>query len=239
MSNLHKDLVDAQIHVPKGFTAAANDTILTKDAGGSLVWAAGSAGGGVTSIVAGTNVTISPVGGTGAVTVNSSSGFVSTNIKGYGSLDVGNEYGLGNAQFNNEHKFSTDLGASAITTISPKNMVNTSVWVNPLAGNALKSFSGWIFGASGQNVNISLLRVKLSCPIPGVYPSTIDVCRASTTSFTLSGNAEPACFNVTSFSTCTGYDATMETNEVLVLTAYCVSGSSAAFMLNCNILSGY
>ena len=238
MSNLHKDLADAQIHVPKGFTAAANDTTLTKDAGGSLVWAAGGGGAGVTSIVAGTNVSISPIGGTGAVTVNSNS-FISTNIKAYGSFDIGNEYGLGNAQFNNEHKFSTDLGVSAITTISPKNMVNSSVWVNPLAGNSLKSFTGWIFGAAGQNVNISLLRVKLSCPIPGVYPATIDVCRASTTDFTLSGNNEPDCFNLDTFTTCVGYDDTLEANEVLVLSAYCVSGSSAAFMLNCNILSGW
>jgi len=35
-------------------------------------------GGGVTSIVAGTNITISPVGGTGAVTINSSGGGVTT-----------------------------------------------------------------------------------------------------------------------------------------------------------------
>ena len=52
MSNLHKDLTDAQIHVPKGFTAAANTTKLTKDASGSLVWAADSGGGGATQAVA-------------------------------------------------------------------------------------------------------------------------------------------------------------------------------------------
>ena len=36
---------------------------------------------GVTSIVAGTNVTISPVGGTGAVTINSSGGICKCNHK--------------------------------------------------------------------------------------------------------------------------------------------------------------
>jgi len=38
-TNLHKDLTDAQLHVPKGFSTASNSTILTKDSGGSLVWA--------------------------------------------------------------------------------------------------------------------------------------------------------------------------------------------------------
>ena len=73
-SNLHKDLNDLQLHVPKGFASAANSTTCQKDATGNLVWAAGGSGGGVTQIVAGTNVTISPTGGTGAVTINSSSG---------------------------------------------------------------------------------------------------------------------------------------------------------------------
>ena len=36
-TNLHRDLTDAQLHVPKGFSTASNSTILTKDAGGSLV----------------------------------------------------------------------------------------------------------------------------------------------------------------------------------------------------------
>ena len=38
-SNLHKDLSDAQLHVPKGFAGASNSTKCTKDASGNLVWA--------------------------------------------------------------------------------------------------------------------------------------------------------------------------------------------------------
>jgi len=49
----------------------ANGYVLTSD-GTTASWAAAS--GGVTQIVAGTNVTISPAGGTGAVTINASSG---------------------------------------------------------------------------------------------------------------------------------------------------------------------
>ena len=68
-SNLHKDLSDSQLHYPKGFATASNGTQLIKNASGNLEWATASAGG-VTQIVAGTNVTISPTGGTGAVTIN-------------------------------------------------------------------------------------------------------------------------------------------------------------------------
>tara|TARA_R100000655_G_scaffold24_2_gene154 strand:+ start:21123 stop:21737 length:615 start_codon:yes stop_codon:yes gene_type:complete len=42
MSNLHKDLTDLQLHVPKGFAGASNSTACTKDSSGNLVWAATS-----------------------------------------------------------------------------------------------------------------------------------------------------------------------------------------------------
>tara|TARA_B100001250_G_C19745990_1_gene765337 strand:- start:220 stop:978 length:759 start_codon:yes stop_codon:yes gene_type:complete len=72
-SNIHKDLDDSQIHNPKGFQGANNNTKLTKDVSGNLTWATDTAGG-VTSIIAGTNITISPSEGTGDVTINSSGG---------------------------------------------------------------------------------------------------------------------------------------------------------------------
>lgn len=36
--NEHKNLNDANLHVPKGFEAASNDSIMTKNSGGSLEW---------------------------------------------------------------------------------------------------------------------------------------------------------------------------------------------------------
>ena len=54
-SNLHKNLTDIQLHVPKGFASAANSTTCQKDASGNLVWAAGGGGGTATT----TNVKVS------------------------------------------------------------------------------------------------------------------------------------------------------------------------------------
>ena len=93
-SNLGDLADDSTARTNLGLTAAATTDIGTT--AGDLIVLDGSArlpavdgsqltnlpGGGVTSIVAGTNVTISPVGGTGAVTVNSSgSGGGSTDWK--------------------------------------------------------------------------------------------------------------------------------------------------------------
>jgi hypothetical protein len=47
---------------------------ITSAATNTLVFSAGTGGGGVTQIVAGTNITISPTGGTGVVTINSTGG---------------------------------------------------------------------------------------------------------------------------------------------------------------------
>ena len=239
MSNLHKNLVDAQIHVPKGFATAANDTKLTKNSTGVLEWAADSGGGGgVSSIVAGTGITISPVTGLGDVTINTSASidnFVTQNIKAYGSIATGSEFGLGNAQYNSEHKFVTNLGTPSITTITPKNMLYTSVYSNPNNGGILKNWNGWINGATGTIVVLSLLRTTLVCPLSGAYPSTIPVCRAATISLTLTSNNTPICFNIDSFTTCAGFTEALSPNEVLIVTAYSGSAESAVFILNSNI----
>lgn len=239
MSNLHKDLSNDQIHNPKDFSTAANDTKLTKNSSGNLEWVA-DADGGVSQIIAGTNVTISPTGGTGAVTINSPISIVSTNIEGHGSITAGNEFGLGNAQYNQEHKFVVNLGASPITWVSPKNMVNSSVWVVPRDGARMLSFNGWLYGASGQ-IHLSLLRTKLACPLVGEYPSQLPICRLSTQLLTLTGNNTPICFNVTDFETCSGFDETMVANEVLMLSAYVPpeARDAVSFNLNCNIAMTY
>jgi hypothetical protein len=56
-------------------TAGTSGYVLSTDGAGNLSWAPGGGGSaGVTQIIAGTNVTISPVGGTGVVTINATGG---------------------------------------------------------------------------------------------------------------------------------------------------------------------
>lgn len=101
MSNLHKDLSDIQLHVPKGFANASNGTKLIKNATGALEWATDSGGGGgVTQIVAGTDISITPTGGTGAVTINSTAtGGVSRIIAG-NNVTISPSGGTGNVTIN-------------------------------------------------------------------------------------------------------------------------------------------
>tara|TARA_R110000744_G_scaffold104220_1_gene199637 strand:+ start:2164 stop:2952 length:789 start_codon:yes stop_codon:yes gene_type:complete len=109
MSNLHKDLSDIQLHVPKGFSNASNGTKLTKNATGALEWATDSGGGGgVTQIVAGTDISITPTGGTGAVTINSTAtGGVSQIIAG-NNVTISPTGGTGNVTINATIPSTTD-----------------------------------------------------------------------------------------------------------------------------------
>ena len=245
MSNLHKNLTDAQIHVPKGFATAANDTTLQKDSSGNLVWAAASGGGGglVTSLTTTGTSGAATLSGAGVLNVpnysDANTHFVSTNIEAYGGIEAGIEWGLGSASGNLEHKFVTNLGSPPVSGVSPQQMVVGSVWCNTQAGATLKAWSGWIFGNNGNMVVLSLLRARLACPIEGEYPEVVPICRTKTISLALTGNTTPICFNETAFSECEGFETTLNVNEVLMMTAYVAEGEAANFTMNCNIKLGF
>jgi trimeric autotransporter adhesin len=137
------------------------NTDLTVDAQGRITAASsGTSGGGVTSIVAGTNVTISPVGGTGAVTINSSGGGGggSSITDGTSTLDfdgsnnlqldtaflptADGDYDLGSASLKWRDLYLTDstiyLGTNQISVINSKLAFGGSTTLaNDIGGNAL------------------------------------------------------------------------------------------------------
>ena len=105
-TNLHKDLTDAQLHVPKGFSTASNSTVLTKDSGGSLVWA-----------------TDSHSGQTDKRLSMTFSGQLSAKTAG----NYGREYAREMSGFIN----STAGGVHWTGTITPIMATNSAVWVVP------------------------------------------------------------------------------------------------------------
>jgi len=216
-------------------TPVGNEVFQT-DSSGNIKWAASSGGGAVTSLTT-TGTTGASTLGSGVLNIPNYSPkpYLSQNIEAYGNISAGIEYGMNNAQYNSEHKFSVNLGATGITTITPKNMVTTSVWCTPLP-TTLKSFNGWMWGVNNQIVTLSLLRVKLNCPLPSPAPSTTPVCRTATINLTLKGNNTPVCFAISSFLSCSGFTQSLAVNEMLVITASTTTG--AQFSLNSNILLG-
>lgn len=204
MSNLHKDLLNDQIHNPKDFDGAAVSTKLTKNAGGNLEWVADThPTDAVSQIIAGTNVTVSPISGVGAVTVNSTGGGGETNVaihqKTYGSIADTNQYCMSAPSGNNEHKFSVDLGA-APTTISFKDAVQGSVYTITKVTELPIVWVGHVYGNVGLIVEFKLLHVPwgAECQSSGDAPTFCEL--ATTGTIDLTGNASPICFNVETFS---------------------------------------
>lgn len=175
-TNLHKDLNDLQLHVPKGFSTAANSTKLTKDASGNLVWVADSSG-------TNTEVTI-------------------TSDRGSGDrLSPDTIYIFSPPSGNNEHKFSTSLGSVGTSTITPKNSVGGSILTITKTGDLMESWTGKVYGSNNLSVEFQLLHVPWGDCQQGSTPLTYCVL-GTTGQIILTGNNSPTCFDITSFSTC-------------------------------------
>tara|TARA_R110000824_G_scaffold147513_4_gene316985 strand:- start:27 stop:719 length:693 start_codon:yes stop_codon:yes gene_type:complete len=165
-TNLHKDLNDLQLHVPKGFAAASNSTTCQKDASGNLVWAAGG-GGGVSSIIAGSNVTISPVGGTGNVTINASAGGTqinTTSFRGFFNNKSGttsNWMGYDIA----DNLMKVDFGSSGTSAFSNTfaEIIPSTIHVVTSTDPTLINFSGRFICTTAVTVQISIWKVTPTC----------------------------------------------------------------------------
>lgn len=231
MSNLHKDLLNDQIHLPKDFDTAANSTYLTKDASGNLVWDTISAGGGVSQIIAGTGITISPVGGTGAVTVSQSPVLdspyqVAVHERCYGSLGDRNVYTLTVPSGNNEHKFTTDLGVSGTSDISPKLAVGAAIYSVTKAGEEVNTWVGHVYGTSGMSVKLTLWHMPWGdCQSVN---TPVEMCNIANVTLALTGNNTPICFSETSI---TNECATTALGDIFILTAENISGEAMTFGL--------
>tara|TARA_R110000751_G_scaffold132695_1_gene235213 strand:- start:689 stop:1300 length:612 start_codon:yes stop_codon:yes gene_type:complete len=138
-SNLHKDLTDLQLHVPKGFAGASNGTTCQKDATGNLVWA-----------VAG--------GGSGKET-NTTSWRGSFNNKSGGAT---NWKGL---LFTSGVTFSTDFGTATIGDFSRiwSEIIPATIHVVTSTDPTLVNWSGNYICVTAVTIEISLWKVTPDC----------------------------------------------------------------------------
>ena len=113
---------------------------------------AGSGGGGVTQIVAGTNVTISPAGGTGVVTINSSGG--GTTDFGFGQIFTSNNSSYANATSANDKV--TFVGESGVYVFANSTTKTITVAGTPGAQGMTVDY-GYVSEAVYYNIDYGTL----------------------------------------------------------------------------------
>ncbi len=133
-SNEHKNLSNANLHVPLDFSTASNSTVLTKDSTGALVW--------------------DSVGSIKTHTVT---------LRGFAVPSSSNYYFPVSMNNNKDLYFNSDYGSatiSAANTISVSNMLRTSVFMAD-ADCVISNVYGWISGqGAGANEDVTFALVK-------------------------------------------------------------------------------
>jgi len=163
--------------------------------------------GGVTQIIAGTNVTISPVGGTGAVTVNSSGGggevfpHVTKSWRGGVQTSVDSTpLGLNLDLSGRDRDFGHDmalgtLAISSISGVSPINMIKGGVFVVTKDSTTNYNWIGKIIAvASSPAGEIKLYSGRIICE--GEIPTTYTLNQLTTVGVPALGTNEVFCFKV-------------------------------------------
>ena len=130
-SNEHKNLSNANLHVPLDFSTASNSTVLTKDSTGALVWDA------VGNIKTHTLV-----------------------LRGYCAPNTTNYWYPDAMTTQRDLKFGVDYGAAIIdnaTVIAVNNMIRSSIFVAP-ADCTVSNVYGWVTGTDTETVTFALVK---------------------------------------------------------------------------------
>ncbi len=138
-TNEHKNLSNANLHVPLDFSTAGSGTVCGKDADDDLQW------------ISQANLRMSPI-----------------KMQGYGTTQSGDETGfyeyraeLSDAQ--SPYEFVSDYGSATMgdETITQKDAFRTDGFVCPLA-MSLHTITGWATGSLASDLTIGLAKVTPS-----------------------------------------------------------------------------
>ena len=132
-SNEHSNLSNANLHLPLDFSTASNDTVLTKDGSGNLVWQAKS---GLKSSI--------------------------LNIRGFMNPAGSTNYWFPSAMTDTKaaFEFAEDYGASSITAandITGSKVMRSSCYAAPL-DCTLNQISGWMTGDETETATLALIK---------------------------------------------------------------------------------
>ena len=137
-SNEHKSLSNVNLHDPKDFSIASNDTLLSKDVTGNLAWVAKS------------NI---------KTTVLSMRGFAEGS-----TIDTNYWYPVDMADTKSPFEFDEDYGSGTISAsndISVKKAIRSAAYCAPQACS-LNQVYGWMNGSVTETVTLALLKLTPS-----------------------------------------------------------------------------
>lgn len=134
-SNEHKSLSNVNLHNPKDFSIASNDTLLAKDVSGNLTWIA-------KSVIKTTSV----------------------NIRGFadaGTIDTNYWFPVDMADTKSPFEFDEDYGSGTISAsndIAVNKAIRSSAYCAPQACS-LNQVYGWMSGSVTETVTLALLKL--------------------------------------------------------------------------------
>ena len=133
--NEHKNLDDNNLHVPKGFSTAANSTVITKNGTGNLEWTA--------------------ISNTGFGQV------VNYRFQGYSTVGTSYEYGQSFSDSQSPFEMNASYGSGTVgaATIGTSNMVRTAQGIAIPNNMLVSKIRGWITGNAEATATLAFCKV--------------------------------------------------------------------------------
>tara|TARA_R100001126_G_scaffold102742_1_gene88846 strand:- start:387 stop:1019 length:633 start_codon:yes stop_codon:yes gene_type:complete len=133
-NNEHKNLSNANLHVPKDFSTASNSTTLTKDSSGNLSW------------ISNTNL-----------------GKQTYTFRGYSQSDIINSWlrsqPMTDGQSPNQYDANTSTATLTSISLNPQQLMKTGATHVMVEASTVYKIYGWVSSALTNTVNIGIAKI--------------------------------------------------------------------------------